>query len=40
MKILDSFRKEDMFKDSLAEFDHLGDRWNGDCTEITFQRNR
>lgn len=27
-------------KDALTEFDYLGDRWNGDCTEITFQRNR
>ncbi len=27
-------------KDSLAEFESLGTRWNGDCTRITFQRNK
>ena len=27
-------------KTSLNEFESLGERWNGDCTKITFQRNR
>ncbi len=27
-------------KTSFAEFEHLGTRWNGDCTTIAFQRNR
>lgn len=27
-------------KDSLDEFESLGNRWNGDCNNITFQRNQ